>query len=139
MGIEEKIEAFKKEVGDRQLTAEQQRIYKAFTRLKGKPITILVTDRTGKEVSFKIYSDKRDCGTRHILTKHYNTAEGRVTAMEILNLCDIVRKGESYKSRAYTVYKYYYKYGNVTLRATLRLSGDGLLKSFYSDRGKRNN
>lgn len=137
MTIEEKIEAFKKEVGKRTLTDEQQRIYKAFTRLKGKAVAISVIDKTGKRISFKIYSDKRDCGTRHILERHYKTPTQDLTALEILNLCDIIRRGEPYKSKAYTVYKYVFNYGKVTLRATLRLSGNGLLKSFYSNRGMK--
>ena len=120
MTIEEKIEAFKKEVGKRTLTDEQQRIYKAFTRLKGKAVAISVIDKTGKRISFKIYSDKRDCGTRHILERHYKTPTQDLTALEILNLCDIIRRGEPYKSKAYTVYKYVFNYGKVTLRATLR-------------------
>lgn len=137
MSLPEKIEAFKKEVGDRVLTEEQQRVYRVFTRLKGKPIDFAITDKNGARARFNIYCDKADCGTQHILTRHYKTDIGRVTAMEILNLCDVIRKGDPYKSKAYTVYKYTRTAGDVTYRIILRLSGNGLLKSFYSDRGTR--
>lgn len=134
MSIEDKIETFVKEVGCRALNDEQKRVYKIFTKTKGRPMRFSIIDQAGNTVSFNIYCDKKDCGTQHILMKHYKSAMGRVTAMEILNLCDIIRNGKRYKSNAYTVYKYKYIKRKVTYKVALRLTAKGLLKSFYSDR-----
>lgn len=135
MTLSDKIEAFKKEVGNRTLTEEQRRIYNEFCKTKGKGKTFFVIDKAGKQISFVIYCDKFDCGTQHILKNHYMENKGRVTAVEILNMLDVIKYGVPHKSNAYTVYSYKHVSGSVKLNATLRLTKQGLLKSFYSDRG----
>lgn len=135
--LSKKIAQFIAEVGDRELTQEQSKIFHAFTKTKGSVTYLNVTDCKGKSLRIKIYSDKFSNGTQHILLGHYKTRREYVTAMEILNLCDVIRNGELYKSRGYTVYRLLRHYGKVTIRTVLKINVNGneaVLKSFYSDR-----
>lgn len=135
--LSKKIAQFIAEVGDRELTQEQGKIFHAFTKTKGSVTYLNVTDSKGKNLRIKIYSDKFSNGTQHILLGHYKTNRGYVTAMEILNLCDVVRKGNVYNRNGYTIYKLLHKYKNVTIRTVLKVNVNGneaVLKSFYSDR-----
>ena len=135
--LSQKIKQFADEVGDKELTEEQKRIYKAFTKTKGAATNIYVTDSKGRNLNIKIYSNKFSNGVQHILMGHYKTTREYVTANEILNLCDVVRNGTPYKSGSYTVYKLSRRYGKVTIRTVLKISVEGneaVLKSFYSDR-----
>lgn len=135
--LSQKIKQFIAEVGEKELTPEQSCIYKAFTKTKGSATYIDVTTRKGKSFKVKIYSNKFSNGVQYILMGHYKTTREYVTANEILNLCDVIRKGEEYFSRGYTVYKLSHKYNNVTIRTVLKIDIKGkeaVLKSFHSDR-----
>lgn len=134
--IEKKIRQFKAEVGDRELTTEQAKIYAAFTKTKGKAIKFTVTDKSGESFHFMIDPTKRGEGSQHVLMKHYKGI-GRVTAFEILNLCDVIRKGEkSYRDQCVN-YKWKHSVNGVTFTTSVKISkSDHFFKSFYSNRKK---
>lgn len=136
--IDEKIRLFKAEIGNRKLTEEQSKVYHAFTKKSGSMTYINVTDKSGKKVRIKIDSTKSSRGSQYILLRHYKTNYGRVTAFEILNLCNVVKFGEPYDSQGYIVYKMNVQQSGVIYRTTLKFSVENesaALKSFYSDRG----
>ncbi len=137
MTIEEKIEAFKKEVGKRTLTDEQQRIYNAFVFQRAKPYKFAITDAYNNTIRFVLYTNKRDDGVLHILSKHYKGI-GFVTAMEILNFCDVIRKGTVKIEETKISYRLLKADKSYTLIVGLKKNNTGgnVLKSFYSDRKK---
>lgn len=135
--LDEKIKAFKNEVGDRELNAAQGKIYHAFTKTKGSATRISVVDKFGNTVRIKIYSDKTSNGVQHILSNHYKTKVHWVTANEILNLYRIVETGDRYPSNGYTVYHRTQSFNGVKISTVLKFGKEGseaVLKSFYSDR-----
>lgn len=134
--IEKKIRQFKAEVGDRELNAEQAKIYAAFTKAKGKAINFTVTDKYGKTFRFKMDPSKRGEGVQHVLLKHYKGI-GRVTALEILNLCEVIRKGDkSYRDQCVN-YRWEHSVNGVTFTTSVKISkSDNFFKSFYSNRKK---
>lgn len=135
--IDDKIRQFKAEVGNRQLNAEQAKVYNAFTKTKGSATFINVTDKNGKKVRIKIDSTKRTTGSQKILMRHYNTNVGRVTAWEILNLCNVVKTGEPHPSGIYIIYKKQFVRNGHLFHTVLRFTIDeksAALKSFYSNR-----
>ena len=136
--IDDRITQFRAEIGDRELTEEQRKIFNAFCKKGGASTFVNVTDYLGNKVRLKIVSYDPSIGSQHILLSHYKTEVGNVTATEILNLCDIVKYGESYISGIYTVYRKQYENNGVLYRTVVKVSkekGTSLLKSFYSDRG----
>lgn len=53
--------------------------------MTGRPTAIETVDANRDMIRFKIYSNKNDDGTIHILQKHYKTNIGYVSAIEIVN------------------------------------------------------
>ena len=135
MTIEEKIEAFKKEVGKRTLTDEQQRIYKAFSANVSHNVKFAILDKYGNTIRFIMACNKTREGKLHILEKHYKGKIGNVTAMEILNFCDIIRYGEPIIINGNLKYTLHRRNKTYTLIVYLKKtnSGKNILKSFYSD------
>ena len=134
--IESKTEAFKKEVDYVGLNDEQKRVYNAFVFRRAKPYRFEVVDGYGNTVRFMLYTNKNDEGVLHIMNKHYKGVAGPVTAREIVNLCDVVRRGRvtsDGNSITYTLRK-----GGSTLKLIVGLkksgTGENILKSFYSNR-----
>ena len=131
-----KINLFIDEVGTMEFTPEQAKIYAAFTKTKGRPISIRVSDPNNKIVSFKLDPTKRSDGPQHILLKHYNSRIGQVTALEIINMCEVIQMGKRDDSEASRLCYYLTKKENgVTYTLCLKLGKkDNYLKSFYSNR-----
>lgn len=135
--IDDKIKQFKEEVGGRVLNEKQGKIYHAFTKTNGSATYLNVTDKDNRDIRIKIYSNKVDNGSQHILVNHYKEPVYWVTANEILNLYRIVELGERYRSGIYTVYHRTYSNGNAKISTVLKLKEEdreAVLKSFYSDR-----
>lgn len=136
--IDEKIQQFIKEVGTRTLSFEQQKIYKAFTRTKGHPISFQITDKSGRIVKFAIDPSKNDDGPQHVLQKHYQGNVGRVTAIEILNMLDTIRYGDREPNshpQNRIVYKLKKRLNNNIYTFCLKISNKkNIFKSFYSNR-----
>lgn len=137
--IDDKIKQFKKEIGNRVLNEKQGKIYHAFTKTNGSATYLNVIDKDSRAIRIKIYSNKVDNGSQHILVNHYKEPVYWVTANEILNLYRIVEVGEHYRSRGYTVYHRTYSNGNANISTVLKFKeedNEAVLKSFYSDREK---
>lgn len=133
--IEKKIRQFIDEVGYKELTTEQAKVYAAFTKTKGNPIRISTIDSEGTSVSFKMDPTKHGDGPQHILTKHYKGTIGRVTAIEILNMCEAIRNGKKDYSGNCVYYEYTKKYSGVMHTIFIKIgTRDKYLKTFYSDR-----
>ena len=117
------------------LTNEQKRVYNAFVHRRSKPYNFEIIDKYNNTVRFVLYTNKRDDGVLHILLKHYKGV-GMVTAMEILNLCDVIRKGDFGVVDNKIVYTLKQKGLTYKLIVALKESktGTNILKSFYSDR-----
>ena len=133
--IEKKIRQFKAEVCDRELTTEQAKIYAAFTKTNGKTINVHVTDCEG--VNLKIALDS-STEVKKILLKHYKTSDGTVTALQILNMFDLVRKGKKYFSQGNYVYSVKKVKNSVTYKTVIKIYSNGkdaVLKSFHSTIG----
>ena len=134
--VKDKITLLKAEIGDRVLTGNQLKIYRAFTKMTGRPTTIETIDGNGDMIRFKIYSNKNDDGTIHILQKHYKTNIGYVSAREIVNLCSVIEHCKKTRSRNSTVYTLVKSNNRTRLKTALKIvvGKDYILKSFYSDR-----
>ncbi len=134
--ITSKIAQFVSEIGKRKLTQEQERIYNAFVFRRAKPYKFSVIDNYGNTIRFTLYTNKRDDGVIHILTKHYQGKIGRVTAFEILNFCDVIRKGEMSARNNEITYKLTKCGTTYTLTVGLKRTqtGENVLKSFYSNK-----
>ena len=130
-----KTQMFCNEVDYSVLTEEQKRVYNAFVHRRSKPYNFEITDKYNNTVRFVLYTNKRDDGVLHILLKHYKGV-GRVTALEILNFCDVIRKGDFDVVDNKIVYTL--KQRGLTYQLTVALkeskTGTNILKSFYSDR-----
>ena len=71
--IDDRIAQFRAEVGDMELTEEQKKIFNAFTKKNGAATFLNVTDKDGRNVRIKIYSNKTKTGSQHILINHFGT------------------------------------------------------------------
>ena len=134
--LESKTESFKNEVDYTGLNDEQKRVYNAFVFRRAKPYRFEVVDGYGNTVRFMLYTNKNDDGVLHIMNKHYKGIVGPVTAREIVNLCDVIRRGtvaSDGNNITYTLQK-----GGSTLKLIVGLKKSGtvgnILKSFYSNR-----
>ncbi len=135
--IDEKIALFKAEVGDRDLTDEQKRVFETFCRTKGKLKSISTTDNSGTLITMKFPSDDENEGTQHVLLKHYKTNRGTVTAMEILNMMEVVRCGNREDDGNHIVYWEEKYNGRIKYTFAVKVAKSGnIFKSFYSDRHK---
>lgn len=135
--IQQKIEQFKNDLKHYRMDEEQQRLYQTFIRTKGHPVVFTITDKNGKTIKFKIRSDIEKEGTQHILLDHYNEEDGRVTAIEIISMLDVIKKGTPYNSGKSIIYKIEKNYGGVVYRICVKITGGTpVLKSFYSNRGR---
>ncbi|MBO7481200.1 MAG: hypothetical protein J6T63_03720 [Bacteroidales bacterium] len=135
--IDEKIALFKTDVGNRELNEEQKRVFDTFCRTKGKLKSISTTDNTGTSLVVKFPSDDENEGTQHVLLKHYKTNRGSVTAMEILNLMDVVRCGNRVEDGNHIIYCVEKYQGRIKFTFAVKVAKRGnIFKSFYSDRQK---
>lgn len=136
--LTDKTTLFVNEIKNSKLTmnVEQQRIYNAFVFRRVKPYKFSVIDGYGNTIRFTLYTNKRDDGVIHILTKHYRGKIGCVTAIEILNLCDVIRKGEISINSGCISYKLVKTKTTYILTVGLKRtkSGENILKSFYSNK-----
>lgn len=135
--IDDRIAQFRAEVGDRELTEEQNRVFETFCRTKGKLKRICTTDGNGDSVTIMFPSDDENEGTQHVLLKHYKTNRGSVTAMEILNLMDVVRCGNRVEDGNHIIYCVEKYQGRIKFTFAVKVAKRGnIFKSFYSDRQK---
>lgn len=118
------------------LNAEQKRVYNAFVYRRAKPYRFEVVDAYGNTIRFVLYTNKTDDGVLHIMSKHYRSDVGMVTTSEILNLCDVIRKGTVMSDGSSITYTW--RKGVSTLKLVVGLkrsrTGENVLKSFYSNR-----
>ncbi len=56
--IDDRIAQFRAEVGDRELTEEQRKIFNAFTKKNGAATFLNVTDKDGRNVRIKFIQIK---------------------------------------------------------------------------------
>ncbi|MBQ8761363.1 MAG: hypothetical protein IJZ06_09615 [Bacteroidales bacterium] len=126
---------FCKELEYSSLTDEQKRIYNAFVYRRSKPYKFEIIDKYDNTIRFVLCTNKLDDGVLHILLKHYQGV-GKVNALEIVNFCDIIRKGDVGVSDNKMVYTLQRKGQTFKLVVALKKSktGTNILKSFYSNR-----
>ena len=135
--IDDRIAQFRAEVGDRELTEEQNRVFETFCRTKGKLKRIYTTDSNGNFVTIMFPSDDENEGTQHVLLKHYKTNRGSVTALEILNLMDVVRNGAKGSDENHIIYSMEKFRGKIKFTIAVKVVKKGnIFKSFYSNRYK---
>ena len=134
--IDAKIALFIKEAGDKsKYNEEQQKIYTAFTKTKGKPIRFHVVDCEGVVLNVSI--DPKTEVVK-ILNKHFYENNGMIKTEHILKMFDVMRLGvKSYNNGNYVYRKRFTMKGDVYfLVIKLYQNGkDAVLKSFYSNVG----
>ncbi len=82
-------------------------------------------------------SDDENEGTQHVLLKHYKTNRGSVTALEILNLMDVVRNGAKGSDENHIIYSMEKFRGKIKFTIAVKVVKKGnIFKSFYSNRYK---
>lgn len=137
MTVDQKIQKFIRELNGVSLDDTQAKIYYMFVRNGGHPVNISVNDKNGETVRFRIYGGKDGEGSEHILKRHYCNSRGEVSALEIINLCEVIRKGEKHRQLGCDVYEYRKHNRSAKLTTVLKVLVDDrkVLKSFYSDRG----
>ena len=135
LSLQQKTELFKKEIGNRTLTHEQQRIYNAFVHRRSKAYTFVVKDKYYNDIHFTLPTKNTREGVLHIMNKHYKGV-GSVSAMEILNLCDIIRFGEISVKNKHLIYTYKKLSNTYKLIVALKQTATekNILKSFYSNK-----
>ena len=135
--IDDRIAQFRAEVGNRELTEEQNRVFETFCRTKGKLKRICTADGNGGPVTIMFPSDDENEGTQHVLLKHYKTNRGAVTALEILNLMDVVRNGSMESDENHIIYSMEKFRGKIKFTIAVKVVKKGnIFKSFYSNRYK---
>lgn len=72
---------------------EEKRLFSAFCSTKGDT-TFTIEDAYGATRKFKLVSNSNDTGTRHILTKHFLGAVGRLEYSDIMFLLEVIKKGK---------------------------------------------
>ena len=135
--LERITQNFITEVEDIQLSDEQKRIYNAFVYRRRKPYKFSVVDKYGNTIRFILPTNNKREGVVHILLKHYNGNVGHVTASEILNFLEIIRKGNLTAENNTMTYKY--NLNNVCYSLIVGIKetpSNNILKSFYSDKEK---
>lgn len=134
--IDDKIALFIKEAGDKsKYNVEQQKIYTAFTKKKGKPVNFKITDCEGIDYNISLNPEKE---VKKILCKHYKENDGTVLTADILNMFDVIRTGLKNYNNGNIVYtKRYTRKGEVYFFVIklLKSGNNAVLKSFYSNRG----
>lgn len=133
--IESRISSFIRELESSSLNTEQRKIYNAFTKNGGSKVSVSVVDCEGVRMKVSLSPTEE---VRKILTKHYKTTDGTVTAKEIVNMFDIVRTGSKYFSQGnYVYWKELYRDGRKykTIIKIFRNGSSAVLKSFYSNMG----
>ena len=133
--IDEKIALFKAEVGDRELNEEQSKVFNAFSKKNGSVVKVHVVDCEG--ICLKVSLDS-SAEIRKVLSKHYRTTDGTVTALQILNMFDTVRTGYKYFSNGNVVYEKSWMDNGVKYFTVLKIypnGKDAVFKSFYSTIG----
>lgn len=134
--IKRKTNEFCEEVKCFNLTEENKRVYNAFVYRRAKPYKFEIVDKYNNTIRFVLCTNKLDDGVLHILLKHYQGNVGKVSAYEILNFCDVIRKGEVNVNDNNMIYTYKQNGQIFILIVALKRSttGTNILKSFYSDR-----
>ncbi len=136
--VDEKIRQFKAEVGNRQLNPEQAKVYHAFTKKNGKDVYVHVADCDGVVLKITLESSKE---VRKILLRHYKTNNGTVTAIQILNMFNVVRyASRKYDSQGNTVYERLQKRNGIKYHTVIKIfsnGNDAVLKSFHSSIGHK--
>ena len=133
--IDEKIAQFKSEIGDMKMSEEQQIVFDLFCRTKGKPKRINTSDKDGAKVSFLVHSDKYSEGSQHVMLKHYRGKVGHVTAFEIIDMLDVVKKSKCVVRNFVTSYRLVRELGGVKYSLVLKMTTHvHVFKSFYSNR-----
>lgn len=137
MTLDQKIQDFIRELNGVHMDETQGKIYYAFVKNGGHPVNISVNDKEGHTVKFRIYGGKDGEGSEHILKRHYRSSRGVVSALEIINLCEVIRKGEKHRQFGCDVYEYRKRGRSTKFTTVLKVLVDDrkVLKSFYSDRG----
>ena len=133
--IDDRIAQFRAEVGDRELTEEQRKIFNAFTKKNGSLVRIHIVDVEG--VSLRVSMDS-SAEVKKVLTKHYCTPDGTVTAVQILDMFDTVRTGRKYMSMGNIIYEKAWTCDGALYFTVLKVFSNGkdaVFKSFYSTIG----
>lgn len=135
--LSHRISQFVAEVGDKELTEEQAKIFHAFTKVNGSKIYFQVEDC--ENVMLRICVSKSE--KNKILLKHYCTNIGTITANDILEMFDIIRKGEKNFNNGNYVYSISKRKKGVTYKVVVKIFSNGkdaVLKSFHSTIGYEN-
>lgn len=136
---ERKIAKFIMEVGNADLSDEEEQIYDAFTNIKGFKI-VQLKDLIGLFNLLKIVANNSEFGSKHILIKHYGVKKDNVTASEIVKMAQIVKSVEpvlderdkSGKRHIYELWKNGIRYRVVI--DIYKSKKSGVLVSFYTNR-----
>ncbi|MCQ2232138.1 MAG: hypothetical protein MJZ30_09865 [Paludibacteraceae bacterium] len=138
---ERKIANFIMEIGNMDLTDDENAIYEAFVETDSAKF-IQIRDLLGLFNTLKIITNDYEYGSKHILVKHYGVKQDYVTADEIVKMCEIIKSVEpivdekKMNRRVYETTK-----DGVRFRLVIDINKDyGLLISFFSNRkAKRKN
>ena len=136
---ERKIAKFIMEVGNADLSDEEEQIYDAFTNIKGFKI-VQLKDLIGLFNLLKIVANNSEFGSKHILIKHYGVKKDNVNASEIVKMAQIVKSVEpvlderdkSGKRHIYELWKNGIRYRVVI--DIYKSKKSGVLVSFYTNR-----
>lgn len=103
---------------------------------KALSVELKVNDSKNNPITIKIDPSKTAEGPQHVMKKHYQGNIGRVTATEILNMLDIVRKGTIHTpSDNHILYSLKKRVNGVTYNFCIKITKKNkIFKSFYSNR-----
>lgn len=133
----EKIEKLGAQLEGKELTSEQERIAKVYM---GKSSLVEMKTYDIDTLKDSLYMSKGDNekGAKHIIFKHFDETTDSLSADELIDIVDVIRKGDVKLSKTRRTYTYFNEDG-VRLRVVVdehKKHGNDFVVSFYSNRKK---
>lgn len=134
--LAEKIIKFIDELKGVNLNSEQKGIYNVFT---AKERQYKITDLNSVNDYVLLESGNRKFGMKHILIKHYDSDILPVTANDIINIGEVIRKGKVVQDKDGRVYTLTNSNGK-SLKAVVKVNKDGenTVITFHSQKSSSN-
>lgn len=136
--VDSKKKQMSDEIGQRELTKEQQTVVDVYTgKSDNQPLTV---NRDGRKLTVRMrQGNEQDAGTKHSLFRHYGTGTGVITADDVMRIPDVLADGErTGKQRGKTRLNVYRLTGEdgtkYTVLTEISNRGKEVFNDFYTNR-----
>ena len=126
---------FAKRIDPTKLHGQKLKLYRAFALLDPGDVYFSVKNKNGETVEFKIPTKQTKAGVIHILCKHYGNRNGEINAYDIINMLDVIKKGNKKIVGKHNEYRLRIKDGAQDYLCALKISrGNNVLLTYYIDK-----